>query len=155
MNYFPPKWLYYFTFPPAVCEFWFHYILANTWESQSLILGMITVLITYCGLNWYFSNAYMILNIFSGATCHPYAFFSCLLTLLPILKRCFTFILFFFFFLSCHTACRIPVPQPGIEPIPPAVETWGLNHWTARAVLSFAHFYWVVFFFLSSAISVF
>ena len=28
----------------------------------------------------------------------------------------------------------ILVPRPGIEPIPPKVETWSLNHWTAREV---------------------
>ena len=28
--------------------------------------------------------------------------------------------------------CGILVPCPGIEPRPPAVEAWGLNHWTAR-----------------------
>ena len=31
-------------------------------------------------------------------------------------------------------ACRILVPQPGIKPVPPAVEAWSLNHWTAREV---------------------
>ena len=31
-------------------------------------------------------------------------------------------------------ACGILVPQPGIEPIHPAVETWSLNHWTAGEV---------------------
>ena len=25
-------------------------------------------------------------------------------------------------------------PQPGIEPMPPAVEAWSLNHWTTREV---------------------
>ena len=29
---------------------------------------------------------------------------------------------------------RILVPQPGMEPLPPAVETRNLNHWTAREV---------------------
>ena len=29
-------------------------------------------------------------------------------------------------------ACRILVPQPGIELMPPAVETSSLNHWTTR-----------------------
>ena len=29
----------------------------------------------------------------------------------------------------------ILVPQPGIEPVPPAVEVWSLNHWTMREVL--------------------
>ena len=31
-------------------------------------------------------------------------------------------------------ACRILVPRPGIEPVPPAVEAGSLNHWTAREV---------------------
>ena len=31
-------------------------------------------------------------------------------------------------------ACRILVPQPGIEPVPPAVEVWSLNHWTTKEV---------------------
>ena len=30
--------------------------------------------------------------------------------------------------------CGILVPPPGIEPTPPAVEAWSLNHWTAREV---------------------
>ena len=30
--------------------------------------------------------------------------------------------------------CGILVPCPGIEPRPPAVEAWSLNHWTARKV---------------------
>ena len=38
------------------------------------------------------------------------------------------------FFLSHRTACGILVPQPGMEPMPPAVEARGLNHWTAREV---------------------
>ena len=40
----------------------------------------------------------------------------------------------FFFFWPCHTACGILVPRPGIEPVPPAVEARGLNHWTTREV---------------------
>ena len=32
-------------------------------------------------------------------------------------------------------AGRILVPQPGIKPVPPAVEVWSLNHWTIREVL--------------------
>ena len=35
-----------------------------------------------------------------------------------------------FFFLA--TACRILVPQPGIEPTPPVLGAWCLNHWTTR-----------------------
>ena len=30
----------------------------------------------------------------------------------------------------------ILVPQPGIEPVPPTVEVWCLNHRTAREVLA-------------------
>ena len=30
--------------------------------------------------------------------------------------------------------CGILVPQPGIKPMPPAVEVWSLNHWTTREV---------------------
>ena len=40
----------------------------------------------------------------------------------------------FFFFFGCAAACRILVPQPGIEPVPPAVEAWSPNHWTTREV---------------------
>ena len=32
------------------------------------------------------------------------------------------FLFLFFFFWLCHAAYRILVPQPGIEPVPPAVE---------------------------------
>ena len=31
-------------------------------------------------------------------------------------------------------ACGILVPRPGIEPMSPALEAWGLNHWTTRKV---------------------
>ena len=34
-----------------------------------------------------------------------------------------------------RTAARgILIPQPGIEPVPPALKVWRLNHWTAREV---------------------
>ena len=38
------------------------------------------------------------------------------------------------FRLSYPSACRILVPQSGIEPVPPAIEAQVLNHWTAREV---------------------
>ena len=41
---------------------------------------------------------------------------------------------FFFFFWRHHIACGILVPQPGIEPAPPALEAQSLNHWTTREV---------------------
>ena len=41
---------------------------------------------------------------------------------------------FFFSFWPRCSACGILVPQPGIEPVPPAVEAQSLNHWTSREV---------------------
>ena len=38
-------------------------------------------------------------------------------------------------------ACRILVPQPGIKPVPPALEAWSLNPWTAREVPRNIFFY--------------
>ena len=39
------------------------------------------------------------------------------------------------FFGGVHCmACGILVPQPGIEPVPPAVEAQSLKHWTTREV---------------------
>ena len=37
-----------------------------------------------------------------------------------------------FLFWPRHAACRILVPRPGIEPVPPAVEAQSPNRWTAR-----------------------
>ena len=34
----------------------------------------------------------------------------------------------------CHVACGILVTQPGIEPRPPALEAWSLNHWATIEV---------------------
>ena len=41
---------------------------------------------------------------------------------------------FRFILTSClfHTARGVLVSQPGIKPVPPAVEAWSLNHWTTR-----------------------
>ena len=43
----------------------------------------------------------------------------------------------FCFWLLC-AACGILVSWPGIEPTPPAVEAWSLNHWTTREVLFYS-----------------
>ena len=40
----------------------------------------------------------------------------------------------FFSFWLCLVTCGILVPQPGIEPVPPALEPQSLNHWTPREV---------------------
>ena len=42
--------------------------------------------------------------------------------------------LFHLFFWSCRVACGILVPQPGIKPVPPALEAQSVNHWTTRGV---------------------
>ena len=39
-----------------------------------------------------------------------------------------------FTFLLHHTACRILILLPGIEPMPPVVEVQSLNHWITRDV---------------------
>ena len=44
------------------------------------------------------------------------------------------FVFVFVFFWPCHTACKILVPQPGIEPGSMAVKAPCPNHWTAREV---------------------
>ena len=62
---------------------------------------------------------------------------------IPISISSFLTFPIFFFFRLYHLACRILVPGPGIEPVPPAVETWSLKHWTTRA------FPILVFFFFS------
>ena len=41
---------------------------------------------------------------------------------------------FIYFFGHCVRHVGILVPQPGIEPIPPEMEMWHLNHWTTRDV---------------------
>jgi len=37
----------------------------------------------------------------------------------------------FFFFLG-HTAQCVELPHSGIQPMPPAMEEWSLNHWAIR-----------------------
>ena len=46
----------------------------------------------------------------------------------------FCFVCLFLLFLATPLGCRILVPWPGTEPVPPAVEAWSLNHWTTREV---------------------
>ena len=44
------------------------------------------------------------------------------------------FLGFCFLFLTHCKTCEILAPQQWIEPLPPAVEMWSLNHWTTREV---------------------
>ena len=43
-----------------------------------------------------------------------------------------TFLIYLFLYWPCHAASGILVPWLGIESMPPAVEVWSPNHWTAR-----------------------
>ena len=52
----------------------------------------------------------------------------------------FSFFLSFFFFWPHREACRIPIPWPCTEPVPPAVEAWSLNQWTTREFPLLLHF---------------
>ena len=46
-----------------------------------------------------------------------------------LLKYCFCFM----FWCFVHEACEVLAPQPGIKPIPPALED-SLTHWATREV---------------------
>ena len=49
--------------------------------------------------------------------------------------RSYCFIVFYFiYFWPSHLACGIFLPQPGTEPMPPAVGVWSFNNWTSREV---------------------
>jgi len=54
-------------------------------------------------------------------------------------------LLFFFFFPLLHCV-HVKPPQPGIEPMPSALEAWSRNHWTTREAQNIALF----FFFFNS-----
>ena len=70
--------------------------------------------------------------------------FTCVLTLKWCLKgfvltTLFLFIQeFFFFFTSLHSKWVL-VSQPEIEPIPPALKIWSLNHWGTRELSYFIY----------------
>ena len=40
---------------------------------------------------------------------------------------------FFFFFILPRGMWDL-IPPPGVEPVPPALGVWSLNHWSARKV---------------------
>ena len=50
------------------------------------------------------------------------------------LKHSWVLVFVFFFFLLHCAVCGLLVPQPGIKPMPPAVEAQFPNHWTSREV---------------------
>ena len=67
---------------------------------------------------------------------HPqaYTFWIILALATEVFLPCQGSNLFCCLFWSRRAACGILVPRPGIEPKPPALEVWSLNHWTAREV---------------------
>ena len=70
-------------------------------------------------------------------------YFSALRKNFNTLQSALLFLFFFkliFIFWPFHLACGILVPQPEIEPSPPAVEALSLNHWTAREVPTISPF---------------
>ena len=61
---------------------------------------------------------------------------------------------FFFNYLSvwpCHMACRILVPWPDIEPMPPTLEVRSPNHWTMREFPQSSLYCWYQCFSCSNA----
>ena len=55
-------------------------------------------------------------------------------TQLPVISLIFFFFKFYFIWPRC-TACGILFPQPGTEPVSPALGARSFNHWTTRKVL--------------------
>ena len=51
----------------------------------------------------------------------------------PEVLQCYLIFAFLvYLFWSCCVICEFLGPQPGIKPVPPALETQSSNHWTAR-----------------------
>ena len=51
----------------------------------------------------------------------------------------FTFNIYIYIYIYIYIGCTawlVELPGPGIEPLPPAVEAWHLNHWTTGEVHS-------------------
>ena len=86
-----------------------------------------------CGtVSWKCKQLYIYVRLFIVTLMYTWPFFSPKLTLF-FLKMVFYLFIFIFFWLH-SVACKILVPQPGIKPMPPAVEAPSLNKWTAREV---------------------
>ena len=65
--------------------------------------------------------------IHGGPLDHTCGFFCCL-----FFKNRLVIFYFIYLFFFGIPPCGILVPQPGIEPMPPAMEVGSLNHWTTR-----------------------
>ena len=62
-------------------------------------------------------------------------FYVDLLFFFKIFNEFIKILLYFMSWLFGIEACGIPVPQPGIKPVPSALEALTLSHWIAREVL--------------------
>ena len=87
-------------------------------------------------LNWTELNVYI--NYFLLKHIHICVFELLFIStsLLLLCKGCvddFNFI--FYVFWLHHVVCGILVPQPRMEPVPPALEAYDLNRWASREVL--------------------
>ena len=72
-------------------------------------------------------NSTACLGFYNSAVCHFASFLKTIFIWLHwILVEAHGF--------SCPVACGILVLPPGIEPLPPCITRWILNHWTSREV---------------------
>ena len=94
-------------------------VLCLLWMAGS---GLIFSLLNHSPMGHFF----FLLNL-STENFFKIYFFVLLIIIIPL------FICWAALGLSCGT--WDPVPCPGIEPRPPALETWRLGHWTSRGVL--------------------
>ena len=100
----------------------------RTWPA--VVSTNITDLPSFCLISIFKLHSYVvIMGIYNFASFFVHSVFSCI-----------HFAIFFFDWLIDWlidfglSAWGILVPWPGIEPVPPAVEAWSLNHWTTREV---------------------
>ena len=107
--------------------------LLGIYLRMELLDHMVTLCLNIWGTAWLFSKAavpfcIIISGVWNFQFLHILANTYCLFFFLKKQRT-------FFFFFGCavrHVGAL--VLQPGIEPVPPAVEARSLNHWTAKEV---------------------
>ena len=103
-------------------------------EIQSLLLESIL------GSSWFISVTSVLPSspaFWSQACCMQTSPYQCQQTY-PHPQPCTTLPIPRYFIWLYEMACEILLPQPGIEPVPPAGEVRSLNHWTTREVLAYS-----------------
>ena len=131
--------------------FWFFIMVNISWQICHLCLlfcEMLVLAAYYLAFSNEFVGVCLVTFVFAITELWEFFRYSGYLTTYMMFKYflhsigcLFTFLcplvhFFFFFwcvFLPC-AACRILVPQPGIKPVPPALEVRSLNYWVAREV---------------------